>query len=100
MTVEEILAERIPLAELLAWCRRSPVERLWVFRVRAGRLATRERCPFGRLDLQDELEGLLGRPVDLVPEAAVTNPFIRKRIWDTRRELYLADHLVITDSAQ
>lgn len=44
----------------------------------------------GRLDLQDELQELLGRPVDLIPQASVTNPFRRKHIWETRQQIYAA----------
>lgn len=101
--MEDQLQKRIPLDDLLAWCRQAPVKRLWVFGSVLGDwkpesdvdllvefLPGQEPDLFGLLDLQDDLELLLGRPVDLVPQAAVTNPFRRKRIWDTRREIYAA----------
>jgi predicted nucleotidyltransferase len=39
-------------------------------------------------DLRDALEALLGRPVDLVMEAAVENPFIRAGIERSRQAIY------------
>ena len=41
-------------------------------------------------DLRDALEDLLGRPVDLVMEAAVENPFIRAGIDRSRQAIYAA----------
>jgi len=41
-------------------------------------------------DLRDALEVLLGRPVDLVMEAAVENPFIRAGIDRSRQSIYAA----------
>lgn len=92
MTVQQIIEGRIPLAQLLAWCRRSPVERLWVFGpvlrdwkpesdvdLLVRFLPGREPDLFGRLDLQDELEALIGREVDLVEED-IPNSFADKRI--------------------
>jgi len=40
--------------------------------------------------LQESLEKLLGRPVDLVTEQSVTNPHLRKSILHTRQLLYAA----------
>ena len=40
--------------------------------------------------LQESLEKLLGRPVDLVTERSVTNPYLRKNILHTRQLLYAA----------
>lgn len=40
------------------------------------------------LDAQDELEKLLGRPVDLVEKGAVRNPFRRHHILNNREVLY------------
>ena len=42
------------------------------------------------LALRDALAGLLGRPVDLVMENAVENPFIRAGIERSRQKLYAA----------
>lgn len=39
-------------------------------------------------DLRDALADLLGRPVDLVMEAAVENPFIRAGIERSRQAIY------------
>ena len=39
-------------------------------------------------DLHNALEALLGRPVDLVMEAAVANPFIRAGIERSRQVIY------------
>ena len=39
-------------------------------------------------DMQDELEGWLGRSVDLVELEGLRNPIRRQRILDTRRVLY------------
>jgi predicted nucleotidyltransferase len=49
------------------------------------------RTNFGAyLDLRDALAILLGRPVDLVMENAVENPFIRAGIERSRQPLYAA----------
>lgn len=40
------------------------------------------------LQMQDELEALFGRQVDLVQRSAVTNPFRRHSILTTRQKLY------------
>ena len=41
-------------------------------------------------DMQDELEAMLGRRVDLVEKEALRNPFRRHEILTTRRVLYAA----------
>lgn len=101
--MDEQLQQRIPLDDLLAWCRRAPIKKLWVFGSVLGDwkpesdvdllvefVPGQEPDLFGRLDMQDDLEALLGRRVDLVPAAAVTNPFRRHSIWKSRREIYAA----------
>jgi len=40
--------------------------------------------------LKDELEALLGRPVDLVSPAALENPYFAASVERTRHELYAA----------
>ncbi|HJO83315.1 MAG: nucleotidyltransferase domain-containing protein [SAR202 cluster bacterium] len=40
--------------------------------------------------LKDALEGVLGRPVDLVESTAVKNPYVRKSIDESREPLYAA----------
>lgn len=50
-------------------------------------------APWGLFDLmamQDELEALFGRSVDLVETAGLRNPFRRHAILSTRRVLYAA----------
>lgn len=39
---------------------------------------------------QDELAELFGRPVDLVERDALTNPIVRRKIFQTRRIVYAA----------
>ena len=43
-----------------------------------------------RLDMQDELEEMFGRKVDLVRRELIENPFIRRHIQDNHRILYAA----------
>lgn len=43
-----------------------------------------------RVEIQDELEGLFGRRVDLVVSEALRNPFRRSAILRTREVLYAA----------
>ena len=38
--------------------------------------------------LHESLERLLGRPVDLVTERSVTNPYLRQSILESRKPLY------------
>jgi uncharacterized protein len=42
------------------------------------------------LEIRNSLEGVLGRPVDLVMEDAVENPFIRAGIERFRQPIYVA----------
>jgi len=39
-------------------------------------------------DLKDSLESLFGRPVDLVTEASLENPYFRERIYAERKPVY------------
>nr|WP_219632248.1 nucleotidyltransferase domain-containing protein [Haloechinothrix aidingensis] len=41
-------------------------------------------------DLKEGLEGILGRPVDVVTSSSLTNPFFRRQLMQTREELYAA----------
>ena len=93
-------------AELTALCRRFHVRRLDVFGS-----ATRDDFDPARSDvdflvefeppgalgalhqffgLKEALEALFDRPVDLVVESAVKNPYIRKSIEETRENLFAA----------
>ncbi|KON79975.2 nucleotidyltransferase domain-containing protein [Azoarcus sp. PA01] len=40
------------------------------------------------LTLQEELELLLGRPIDLVTSSAMANPYFRDRVLQTRETIY------------
>ena len=40
--------------------------------------------------LQESLEGLLGRPVDLVTDRSLTNPYLRTSILQSRQPVYPA----------
>lgn len=100
---DELLRERLPVDEILDFCRRTPVKTLWVFGSVLGDwrensdvdllvefFPGQEPDLLGRLDLQDELAALVGHPVDLVPRDSVTNPYRRQSIWETRFRLYAA----------
>ena len=45
---------------------------------------------FDLVDLKAELEQLLGRPVDLVEKAGLTNPYRRAEILQTAKTIYAA----------
>ncbi len=45
---------------------------------------------FDLVDLKDELEKLLGRPVDLVEKAGLTNPYKKSEILQTAKTIYEA----------
>ena len=45
---------------------------------------------FDIVNMRQELAGLLGRPVDLVEEAGLRNPFRRAAILKSRRQVYAA----------
>ena len=50
-------------------------------------------CPRGTLlktyiDLADALEDLLGKPVDLITEGSLKNPYFRKQVLDERQTIY------------
>ena len=100
-----LIAER--RAEIAALCRRHHVRRLDVF----GSAARGEDFDMARsdldfvvefepldagghyhgyFDLKEALESLFGRPVDLVTEGTVRNPYLRASIEKGRRPLYAA----------
>lgn len=101
--LDRLIEQRDAIGEL---CRHHGVGRLAVF----GSAATDEFDPersdvdflvefdpagsVGRFDayfgLKEELEGLLGHPVDLVAPAALENPYFAASVADTRQELYAA----------
>ena len=80
------------LEELRALCRRFHVRRLDLFGSAArGRIRSRTsdalslRTYFG---LKEALEGLLGRPVDLVEPGAVRNPYLKASIEGSREPVF------------
>jgi predicted nucleotidyltransferase len=92
-------------AAIEALCRRFHVQRLDLF----GSVAAGEDhagsdfdflVEFGPLPaggyadayfgLREELETLLGAPVDLVVASAIRNPYFRRAVEDTRAQLYAA----------
>ena len=98
-----ITAQQEAIAEL---CRRYQVERLEVFgsATRPDFDAQRSDVHFlvtflpgstdldGFLGLAEGLEALLDRPVDLVVERAIRNPYFRQTVADTRRLIYAHPH--------
>ncbi|MDQ3555202.1 MAG: nucleotidyltransferase family protein [Gemmatimonadota bacterium] len=45
---------------------------------------------FDHVDMEEELQGIFGRPVDLIVKGAVRNPFIRHHILHNHRVVYAA----------
>ncbi|MBX3167633.1 MAG: nucleotidyltransferase domain-containing protein [Candidatus Eremiobacteraeota bacterium] len=88
MEIPPILQERLPMDELLAYCRRHPViEGLYVFGSVLNDWRPDSdvdllvRFPAERFpdysdicDMRDELAALIGREVDLIPTDWVDNP--------------------------
>jgi len=99
-----LIAER--RAEIAALCRRYHVRRLDLFgsAARADFDASRsdidlvvefEPLPHGEryrayFGLKEALESLFGRPIDLVTDASVRNPYLKSSIEKGRRLLYAA----------
>ena len=97
----QLLLERLPVEELRQFCRRQPIQEMWVFGSVLDDwkpdsdidLLVRflpEQDVFLKFDLEEELEKMLGRKVDLVEADSVTNPFIRKHIREHRVQIYAA----------
>lgn len=98
-----IEVQRAEIAEL---CRRFQVQRLDVFGSAARgtdfdparsdidllvRYLPERQPDFGAyLELRDALSARLGRPVDLIMDSAVENPFVRAGIERSRQPLYAA----------
>jgi predicted nucleotidyltransferase len=91
--------------DLAALCRRHGVRRLAVFgstvRGESGAgsdydfLVEFDTLPPGGyatayFGLQEDLQALLGAPVELVVERAIRNPYFRQSVQAQRRELYAA----------
>lgn len=101
------LADPRTLAALPALCRRFGVRRLDLFGSAATGRFDPERSDLDFLvsfddllppgayadawfGLRSALEALFGRPVDLLTEAALENPYLRRRVEAERRPLFLA----------
>ena len=97
---------RTAVAEL---CRRYGVERLYLFgSAVSGRFDSErsdldflvsfvDREPTGEyadryLDFAEGLERLFGRPVDLVTEQSIRNPYFRREVESTRQLIYERPH--------
>lgn len=100
--IELVETKRGELAEL---CRRYGVERLYLF---GSAAAGRFRLPSSDLDFivemanrqpnaayadrylgfAEELERLFGRPVDLITEQSIRNPYFRREVEATRQLIY------------
>jgi len=92
--------------DIAALCRRFGVKRLDLFGSAASGGFDPSRSDFDFLvdlgeqasaayvdayfGLQESLEGLLGRPVDLVTDRSLTNPYLRRNILQTRQPVYAA----------
>lgn len=95
---------QLPLAAIADFARRWGVARLWLF----GSLARGTAGPESDADIlieflpdsststwdwpimQDELRVIFGRPVDLLSNGVMRNPFRRQSIMASRRLLYAA----------
>jgi uncharacterized protein len=94
----------LPLPDLESFCRKWRVRELALF----GSVLRDDFSPESDVDvlvtfapeapwnlwdvirMQEELEGLLGRKVDLVEKEAIRNPFRRREILGTQRVVYAA----------
>jgi predicted nucleotidyltransferase len=96
-----LLTERLPVEELRSFCRPHPIQEMWLFGSVLDDwgpesdidLLVRfwaDQDVFLRFDLEEELEKMLGRKVDLVEAESVINPFIRKHIREHRVQIYAA----------
>ena len=96
-----LLRERLPVEELRSFCLRNPIQVMWVFGSVLDDwrpdsdvdLLVRflpDQDSFLRFDLEEELEQMLGRSVDLIEVDSVSNPFVRKHIREHRVQIYAA----------
>ncbi len=92
--------------DIAALCRRFGVQRLDLFGSAASGSFDPRRSDFDFLvdlgeqssaayveayfGLQESLESLLGRPVDLVTDRSLTNPYLRSNILQSRQPVYAA----------
>ena len=102
MEIPQILQERLPMDELLTYCRSHPIiEGLYVFGSVLNdwrpdsdvdllvRFPTEHFPDYSIIcDMQDELAALVGRKVDLLPTDWVDNPFVKAHIRKTRVLVY------------
>ena len=89
--------------KIAALCRKYKVARLWVFgSILTPRFTDESDVDFSVefnygmiddifvvfFDFIDELQGLLGRKVDMVDERAIRNPYFRKELDTTKKLIY------------
>src|SRR5688572_20413083 len=103
MSQAPILAE-LPLTQIASFCQKYGVEEFSLFgsvlrddfgpesdidvmlAFAPGRGFTFENTP----DIQDELQTIFGRPVDVIEKGRIRNPFRRHRIMNSYRVVYAA----------
>ena len=98
-----LVGERIPLGGVSDLCRKWKVHSLWAFGSVLGEFRADSdvdllveflpEADWGlveHVEMQEELESLFGRPVDLVEKEALTNPYRRRAILSTCVPLYAA----------
>lgn len=100
-TLPAILTERLPIEELRQFCLRYPIREMWVFGSVLDdwgpesdvdllvKFLPGER-DFFCMDLEEELQKMLGRSVDLIEAETVTNPWVIKHIREHRVLIYAA----------
>lgn len=91
--------------EIEALCRRLAVRQLYLFGSAAGEGFSPERSDLDFLveldvtepgyadryfELQEALQSLFGRPVDLVTVSSLSNPYFRASVEETRRLVFAA----------
>ena len=85
--------------KLRDFCTRHPVQEMWVFGSVLDDwqpdsdvdLLVRflpDWDPLSFFDMEEELEAMLGRSVDLIEADSVTNPFVRNHIREHRVKIY------------
>jgi predicted nucleotidyltransferase len=96
-------------AALVELCRKYRVERLYLFgSALSGQFDVQssdldflvcfaDREPTGEyadryLGFAEDLEGLFGRPIDLVTEQSIRNPYFRREVESTRQLVYERPH--------
>jgi predicted nucleotidyltransferase len=103
MTAIEGLQIDVDPEQIAAFCRRHHILRMWFF----GSVLREDFRPDSDVDvlvlfeegktpgfefvtLIEELERMFGRPVDLITEPSLRNPYMRREIFRTRQLAYAA----------